>query len=79
MPLTVVKRTSARAKATPGESYVIKGTPPPPGEGGRFKAITKALSKRKGIKNPKALAAWIGRRKWGKKKFQAMAVAGKKA
>ena len=77
MALRVVKRTSARAKATLGESYVIKGTPPPPGQGGRFKALTTALSKRKGIKNVKALAAWIGRRKY-KKRFQVMAVAGKK-
>ena len=39
-------------------------------------ALETALSKRKGIKSPKALAAWIGRRKYSKK-FQAMAVAGK--
>lgn len=30
------------------------------------------------VHNPKALAAWIGRRKYGKEKFQHMAAAGKK-
>ena len=34
------------------------------GTGKRFKALTTKLSK-KGAKNPKALAAWIGRKKYG--------------
>lgn len=38
---------------------------------------TKALAS-KGAKNPEALAAWIGRKKYGKEKFQAAAAAGKK-
>ncbi len=42
----------------------------------RFEKLTKQLAKR-GDKNPKALAAWIGRKKYGKKKFQAMAEAGR--
>ena len=49
----------------------------PLGEGGRFRALTGVL-KKKGAKNPKALAAWIGRRKLEKKRFQKLAVAGKK-
>lgn len=32
----------------------------------------------KAIKNPKALAAWIGRRKYGKERFQRLAAQGKK-
>jgi len=47
------------------------------GSGGRFASLKSKLSK-KGIKNPSALAAVIGRRKWGKKKMVAMAVAGRK-
>lgn len=43
----------------------------------RFQKLTNKLSK-KGTKNPKALAAWIGRSKYGKKKFQAMSAAGRK-
>lgn len=78
MALRVKKRTSARAEATKGESYQIVGTPPPVGQGGRFKALEEAISKRKGIKNPGAVAATIGRKKYGKKRFQAMAVTGKK-
>jgi len=42
-----------------------------------FKKTTKALAS-KGAKNPEALAAWIGRKKYGKEKFQAAAAAGKK-
>lgn len=49
-----------------------------PGGGGRFAMMKEKLSKKKGIKNPGALAAYIGRKKYGKKKFQAMAAAGKK-
>jgi hypothetical protein len=46
------------------------------GTGERFKRLTKKLEK-KGAKNPKALAAWIGRKKYGKKKFQQLAARGK--
>ena len=38
------------------------------GSGKRFKRLTSKL-KKKGAKNPKALAAWIGRKKYGPKKF----------
>lgn len=47
------------------------------GSGARFKSLTKKLSK-KGIRNPKALAAAIGRKKYGKKRFQKLAAAGKR-
>lgn len=42
-----------------------------------FKTLESKL-KKKGIKNPSALAASIGRKKYGKKKFQAAAAKGKK-
>lgn len=42
-----------------------------------FDKLAKAL-KRKGAKNPDALASWIGRKKYGKKEFQAKAKAGKR-
>ena len=42
-----------------------------------FNKTTKALAS-KGAKNPEALAAYIGRKKYGKEKFQAAAAAGKK-
>lgn len=42
-----------------------------PGEGGRFKALSKAVG------SP-ALAAWIGRKKYGAKKMAKMASKGRK-
>ena len=42
-----------------------------------FQKTEKALAA-KGAKNPSALAAWIGRKKYGKEKFQAAAAKGKK-
>jgi hypothetical protein len=43
-----------------------------------FDKLTEALSKKKGIRNPGAVAASIGRKKYGKAKFQKAAAAGKK-
>ena len=42
-----------------------------------FKKTAAAVAK-SGADNPEALAAWIGRKKYGKKKFQKAAAAGKK-
>ncbi len=47
------------------------------GTGTRFKQLTKKLAA-KGAKSPKALAAWIGMKKYGKKKMTAMAKKGRK-
>lgn len=47
------------------------------GGGGRFAKLEKELSK-KGVQDPAALAASIGRKKYGAEKFQKMATAGKK-
>jgi hypothetical protein len=44
----------------------------PLGQGGRFAALKAKLGKRKGITNPGALAASIGRKKYGTKKFAAL-------
>lgn len=43
------------------------------GSGGRFAALKKKLGARKGVTNPGALAAFIGRKKYGAKKFAALA------
>jgi hypothetical protein len=56
--------------------YEAKAKGTKPGTGERFKAMVEAL-KMKGAKSPEALAAWVGRRKYGKQ-FQKMAVAGRK-
>lgn len=46
------------------------------GSGSRFKKLVKELDD-EGAEDPKALAAYIGRKKFGKKKFQKMAAKGK--
>lgn len=50
---------------------------PPLGTGERFRRLKSKLAKR-GARNPGALAAWIGRKKYGKKKFQQLAAAGRR-
>ena len=47
------------------------------GTGERFKKLEGKLD-RKGIENPAGLAAYIGRKKMGKEKFQNLASKGKK-
>lgn len=51
------------------------------GTGSRFKQLTRHLKRRKGKKkvtNPKALAAWIGRRKYGRKRMAWLSKAGRR-
>jgi hypothetical protein len=78
MAFRYVKRTTTRAKKTTGFSLVPKGKKPPLGEGGRFAALKKAIAARGNVTNPGAVAAWIGRKKYGKARFQKMAAAGRK-
>lgn len=49
-----------------------------PGGGGRFKAMEHKLEHRKGVHDPKALAAYIGRRKYGAHRMAQMAAHGRK-
>lgn len=48
------------------------------GSGTRFKNLKNKLAHEKGVKNPGAVAAAIGREKYGNKKMTKMAVKGKK-
>ena len=48
------------------------------GGGGRFAKLKGELSHEKGIKHPGALAASIGRKKYGAKKMASMAAKGRK-
>lgn len=43
-----------------------------PGEGSRFKALTKSIAARGNVRNPAAVAAAIGRKKYGSKRFAQM-------
>lgn len=64
-------------------TITMRGTFPTPkkkpklGSGQRFQQLKSKLAA-KGAKNPAALAAYIGRKKYGKEKFQELSVAGKK-
>lgn len=49
-----------------------------PGGGGKFAALKSALADRPGVENPGALAAYIGRKKYGAKKMGSFAAAGRK-
>lgn len=49
----------------------------PLGEGGRFKALKAKLGARPGVRDPGALAAYIGRKKYGTAKFQSLSVKGR--
>lgn len=74
----VTKTTTERAKATPGESYKITGKPAKLGSGKRFETLVEAIAKRGNVDNPEAVAAAIGRKKYGTKKMSKMAAKGKK-
>lgn len=47
------------------------------GSGRRFKRLEGKL-RRRGARNPRALAAYIGRKKYGKRRFQKLAARGRK-
>ena len=47
-----------------------------PGGGGRFAKMKRKLKGK--VRNPGAVAAAIGRKKYGKKRFQSMAAKGRK-
>lgn len=79
----------ALGKLLKKRGVVIMTTNPkaPLGDGKRFRSLVRQLkrrtaeAKRKGrayrVRDPKALAAWIGRRKYGSKKFQQLAARGR--
>ena len=51
------------------------------GSGGRFAALRSKLAARKGkgkVSNPGALAAWIGRKKYGAQEMAQMSAAGRR-
>jgi len=48
------------------------------GGGGRFQKLKRKIASRGGVKDPGAVAAAIGRKKYGKKRFQKMASRGRK-
>ena len=49
------------------------------GSGARFASLVEKLTARGGVRNPRAVAAAIGRKKYGAVKMAKMAAAGRKA
>lgn len=47
------------------------------GGGGRYEKLIGELEK-KGVREPRALASWLGRKKLGKAKFQSLAAKGRR-
>lgn len=48
------------------------------GTGARFKRLEASIAKRGGVSNPAAVAASIGRKKYGAKKFAKLSARGRK-
>ena len=61
----------------PNVNTIMDTKKPKLGFGARFRKLTKKLSKDEDVKDPKAVAAAAGRKKYGKKKFQKIAAEGK--
>ncbi len=71
----MAKKASAKTEAK--KALEKKRKAAPLGSGERFKAVEKEAAMG-GAKNPAAVAAAAGRKKYGKEAFQKMAAAGKK-
>ena len=79
----LVKRMIRRVKAKLYSRYSMKkhkkhSKKPSLGSGGRFQALKSTLGRRPGVTNPGALAAWIGRRKYGPKKMAQLSAGGRR-
>lgn len=47
------------------------------GSGDRFEQLSEKLGEKPGVEDPDALAAWIGRKKYGDKKFSKLSAEGR--
>lgn len=72
----MAKKGAKKLAQAAAEAYEKVKAKSRPGEGKRFEALSNALAAR-GAKNPDALASWIGRRKYGKKRMAEMAAEGR--
>lgn len=66
-----------RRRKSGGKSAYAKAKKSPLGSGKRFRAIA-ADARRRGARNPNAVAAAAGRKKYGAKKMAQLAAAGRK-
>ena len=63
-------------ETVPAAKEGIVADKPKLGSGERFGALAQKL-KKQGARDPKALAAWIGRKKYGSRKMASMAAKGR--
>ncbi len=68
--MTKMGGTRVEHEATPNPKALV-------GSGGRFAALKQKLASEPGVRNPGALAAAIGRKKYSAGKMAAMAAAGR--
>ena len=74
-----ISRSSIKQQVTKPPSKKKKKKTPKLGTGERFENVVKAIKKSgKSEKNSQAIAASIGRQKYGKKKFAALSAKGRK-
>lgn len=72
--ILVGKQMSVKVFTEDERAYLVSRL----GDGSAFKRLVTKLKKRGGVSDPKALAAYIGRKKYGKAKFQKMAAQGRR-
>ncbi len=84
MPVSVVVQGNVTDMRDDGSVVIevkrmdrVGGNPPPLGSGERFEDLKTKLSGKKGVTDPAALAASIGRKKYGSARFQALSQGGK--
>jgi hypothetical protein len=70
-------RSSPKAAAA-RRKYQEAAADTEPGEGSRFAALKESIASEGGVRNPGAVAAAIGRKKYGSKRFAEMGRKGKK-
>jgi len=68
------------SKQFPGIKWMLasRENPASLGSGGRSKACVQKVSRRPEVGDPRALCAWIGRKKYGKQRFQKLAAQGRR-
>jgi hypothetical protein len=73
----VQKRSPVRHMEENVARHMAGKKKPPLGSGERFAQLKKQVA-RKGVRDPGALAAYIGRAKYGKRKFAQLSAKGRK-
>jgi len=71
------KESGKKAKTAPEEAEKEEKKPPL-GTGERFKKLKAKIAAKGKVKDPGAVAAWIGRKKYGKARFQKLGAKGRK-